>query len=276
MKYNSLIDNGFIHLKNVISKEDIEKLVYEYQNSDEISNKKYNLKKVTPVSREILKPYYLKIMAEITDLTHLTLNTLVENGGSYFSTTNGTYFDWHQDSITYYLYQTHLNFIIIWAPIIKPAPELGNLSLAPYQRLSKVNEKFFNSRIDKGSASFYRTKNKNFVYLTDTNNDQVINVDFNLNELQYTPELVVGDVLIMRGDLFHKSQENCHDRVAISLYGLNHDTQITRNHFESSGEYKNKYFEKNPELYSILADFFKLNETAKIKDLLKFINAHSK
>ncbi len=272
MDYRTIEENGFLHLKDIISSDDIKKLVNEYRSADVISNEKYNSKKVTSASREILRPYYLKILQEISAQTNLTLNT-INNGGTYFSTNDGIH-DWHQDSLTYYLFQTHKDFVIIWTPIIKPTSSSGNLSLFPYKEFRKADEKFFKLRKDKGSAHFYQKGTKNIFHITDSKEDSVLNVNFNLNELQFTPEVEIGDVLIMQGDLFHKTQDNSCDRVAISLYGLNQDTVLTSENFHCSGDYKRQYFERNPELYLKLVEFFNLNKTATVKNLLEFVSHH--
>ncbi len=272
MDYRTIEKNGFIHLKNIISNDDVKKLVFEFQSAEGISNKKYNIKRVANSSRDILRPYYLHIMEQLSSQTDLTLNTLADSGGAYFSTNDGVH-DWHQDSLTYYLYQTHKNFVIFWTPIIKPTPSFGNLSLFPYGEFKKADEELFKRRKDKGAAHFYQKGSQNIFHLTDSGQDSILNVNFNLNELQVTPHVEVGDVLVMKGDLFHRTQIKSSDRVAISLYGLNQDTVLTLKDFECSGEYKKEYFEKNPEVYATLLAFFSRHQTATIKMLQEFLSS---
>jgi ectoine hydroxylase-related dioxygenase (phytanoyl-CoA dioxygenase family) len=269
MDYRDIEERGFLHLKNIISPEDVGKLVDEYRGAGEVSNKKYNNKRVTPASRDILRPYYLKIMSELSAQTSLTLNRLVDSG-CYFST-NDWIHDWHQDSLTYFFYQSHKDFVIIWTPIIKPTPALGNLSVFPYDEFKKADAGIFVGRRHKGAASFHHNGERSVFQLSDAAEDSLLKVGFNLNDRQVTPEVAVGDVVVMQGDLFHRTQAEGRDRVAISLYGLNQDTVLTRENFERRGEYKREYFAKNPELQRQLAEFFRNHPVATVKELLEFV-----
>ncbi|OEH48583.1 hypothetical protein lpari_00418 [Legionella parisiensis] len=81
-------------------------------------------------------------------------------------------------------------------------------------------------------------------------------MDENINHFSFTPHLEAGDLLMMRGDMLHCTQDTETDRVAISIRLIHSKSIIIKQKLIECGFYKLRMLLKNSELFLALLDCF--------------------
>ena len=57
--------------------------------------------------------------------------------------------------------------------------------------------------------------------MRDSMNGEVLELPINFDDIKYSPNLIAGDMLIIRGDVIHKTNDMLTERVALSLRCVN-------------------------------------------------------
>lgn len=144
----------------------------------------------------------------------------------------GGILNWHIDHYTYYFHKDHKNYLICYLPILKPSKNHSNVALIPYNVLKKNDFYTFNKIKHRGAVRFrkvehdtkpwfdLRFKKKTKVgnwYALDDYLDHIDGwkVNFDLEKKKIVPKLNLNDLLIMRADVIHKTNDALTDRIAI-------------------------------------------------------------
>ena len=163
--------------------------------------------------------------------------------GAYFATMKSLNLDWHQDHDSYFINQTHKHCLIIYLPIIKPDPRKSNLTIVPVDVLRSRAPEVWNSMEWKGASRMSYEDGTTTV--TDDQNGGVHGeLDFPLDEIAVSPELSVGDVLLTRGDMIHRTQDTDTDRVVLSFRAFDDSLTVTRDHFQQTTPIKELIMQK--------------------------------
>ena len=144
----------------------------------------------------------------------------------------GGILNWHIDHYTYYFHKDHKNYLICYLPILKPSKDYSNVALIPYNILKKKDLNTFNKIKHRGAVRFRKvekdtkpwfdlrykknTKIGNWYalddYLDDVNGWKM-NLDLEKNKV--VPRLNLYDLLVMRADVIHKTNDAMTNRIAI-------------------------------------------------------------
>ena len=163
--------------------------------------------------------------------------------GAYFATMKSLNLDWHQDHDSYFINQTHKHCLIIYIPMIKPDPRKSNLTIVPVDVLRSRAPEVWNSMEWKGASRMSYEDGTTTV--TDDQNGGVHGeLDFPLDEIAVSPELSVGDVLLTRGDMIHRTQDSDTDRVVLSFRAFDDSLTVTRDHFQQTTPIKELIMQK--------------------------------
>ena len=144
----------------------------------------------------------------------------------------GGVLNWHIDHFTYYFHNDHKNYLICYMPILKSHSKYSNVALIPYDVLKKEDWYTFKKIQDRGAARFRKVEkdtkpwfdmrfNKNTKigdwYVLDDYNDssQGWKMKFDLESKKIVPQLNLYDLLIMKADVIHKTNDAKIDRIAI-------------------------------------------------------------
>ena len=149
-------------------------------------------------------------------------------GGNYFPAKLRQKFNWHQDSDTYYYLQNHYDYLNFYIPIIKPDKEKSNLNIIPFDLMKEVDSTWYEKTVKRGAVAYTLRKKWTKVYDDDLTGKLLHKVNFNINDIAYTPKLAAGDLLIMRGDLVHATQDVKTKRVSISVRFVNGSHLVDR------------------------------------------------
>lgn len=266
INYNDLARKGFCVVRNLLTKNDLAKLVSDFDliKQEKFVNPNFNIFPVgKKVSIDDILETKIKPLAEsIKDNTRISTNHTCTP--TYFSIEHGINFGYHQDHDSWFLYGDHVNYLNIWIPVIKPSLELTNVTVVNFEKLFqdhpelKFLESYGATRAQGGTNS----------QIIDDNLDKVYNLDFDLDSYSETPSIDAGDALIMRGDALHKTQDTLTNRLAISIRRLNTESPVHRDHYAITSSVKRQLIEGNPTFYQRIMDQFKDKDTCKVGDLL--------
>jgi hypothetical protein len=142
----------------------------------------------------------------------------------------------HQDfDLDYKLTRDHLNYLNFWIPLRKPEVAKSNVTLIPFDALRSRSPAEYELLVGSGGNRFVPQNGKTAVFgnygsiLAERDRHTPERyLDFDLEEIAVTPPLAAGDLLLMRGDVIHRTQDIDSDRVAASLRATHSGKLITR------------------------------------------------
>jgi len=141
--------------------------------------------------------------------------------------------DWHLDHGSYYLHRDHTNRLIFYFPIFKETKDKGNLALIPKDALMKIDP-FTARKVEGRGALRFRVVEPDTIewfkrrfqthnltvgdwfaiedYYDETPGWQLC---FDPEKEKIVPDLEVGDCLIMRADVIHKTNDSDINRLSV-------------------------------------------------------------
>jgi hypothetical protein len=243
---------GFTVIKNFLSNHEIEFLINDYSNQTN-NNNNYNAPLSSPAAGSHIAPKINNILQLINQQTTLRPDFLIPTG--VFLNTQFIDFNWHQDHESFYLWQHHYDSINFYMPLIKPDRNQTGLSVLPMDALVNVIPNSIDYIVGKGAKTFKILNNMTKIIDDVTGTETFWN--FNINDLAVHPELSTGDLLMLRGDVIHKTQDLNTKRLAISLRCFNSQSVISKEqliHLES--DKKKKFIKNNPLPYKLQLSLF--------------------
>lgn len=252
MTFQDLETIGYVYIPNFLSPSELKLLKSEYKHSKVVNNKNYSLVQ-SEIAKKILGKKLKAVMDAVTEQTSLTIDHLTPTVN--YTDTKHVYFNWHQDHESYYVYQQsreHLNFYI---PITKPDPTLSGMSLIPMDTLVSYLVGPQVDRIVNYGATRFEC-HSTYTHVIDEANGKGFNIPVNLNTIAVTPTLGEGDLLLLRGDVIHKTQDNSTHRVAISVRAVNGNAPVSKTKLLSGCETKMKFIERNRGYYDTIFELF--------------------
>lgn len=258
--FKQLEDDGYCIVRNFLNRHTIELLKNDYESTTPISNPNYTtfLTEKKPFVEYLLSP----VLKDITNNTNINVDILNRVGGFWNSKFTG--YGWHQDFEAYYLYQNAYNALNFWLPIIKPVSNKSGLSIVPHTAFASKFPELFATRI-KGKGAKKFSCMGNITVITDGEVGDEITLNINLNDLAYSPELSPGDLLLMRQDIIHKTQDVDEDRVAFSIRAFSSNSIIDEDKLLFRCSKKHGIILNNPHPYKNLEDYFKLCCTKQVR-----------
>ncbi|MEM7018089.1 MAG: hypothetical protein AAF512_12220 [Pseudomonadota bacterium] len=262
---NEILNRGFFVVSNFLTSEETECLANDFRQGSQSDNKVYTLGIANPANIEPLHPRIKKILDEISTGGEFTPRVI--RGGAFFAIENGINFPWHQDHESYFINQSHWNYINLYIPVIKPVQGKTNLSIVPADNFQKLDENLWKKLQGRGATSAIREGGKTCIR-DDHAGGFLGEFDAELKEIAETPQLNAGDALFMRGDLFHQTEDTDTERVAVSIRIWNEQDIVTRAHFETSCPAKEWYKQQNPRVYGKLAEVFEQKAEMTLGELI--------
>jgi hypothetical protein len=176
-------------------------------------------------------------------------------GGVYFFTDGGQRFSWHQDRESYYFTQTHYHYLNFYIPIIKPDISKSNLSLVPMNRLQERSPELYEQLLGRGACLVEETQQK-ATFCNENEGGKYGSVTYDLSEIAETPELKSGDLLLIRGDVIHRTQDADTVRVALSIRFTRGSHEVSKAKLVDGGYKKFTKMLEMPAFYQSLLAYF--------------------
>jgi hypothetical protein len=264
---------GFIVIPQFLTADEVELLVTEYNRvkagkaHDPVKNKNASVSVgLVPTG---LKDKIANFLTQVNLLTDLSANYVLP-GVTYFDNRRVKY-NWHQDHDTYYMWQNSYNFLNFWIPIVKPQHDQSGISVIPFDVIMPLIPKLAQQRLIGHGAKKFPTKTNTTVMRDDSVGDY-ISLDINIEEFKQTPSMAAGDLLLMRGDVIHKTENSLTRRVAVSIRVCDADYALSKAVFYTQCAYKKLYIDNDPKAYEafhkqfVSRDFVALGEIFKSWD----------
>ncbi len=267
--FKDLETKGFVVIRSFLTEAELERCRRDFSDQPlHPTNLNYPVSLASPENTTRLYARFDEVMACVRATTDLQVDCPLE--GWYFSTKRGIVFPWHQDSESYFTIQNHYDYLNFYIPIVKPVREKSNLCLIPFDVLEKENPDLYRKTVRSGAARFIRRGRKRVVFFDDTGRVETLGED--ISRFAETPHLDAGDLLLMRGDMIHRTQDGDTARVSLSFRAASERTLITRSRLAEGGMQKAIAMVNNTELYermfrafdTVKADAIPLGEFKKL------------
>lgn len=236
MEIDSLEDletRGFVLVRGFLSGDELQALRDDYATRPMDVNANYNAKTPTSAAIAGFAARIDEVVRQVRERTSIRVDLHVPTTSNYFAVgaADGVYFPWHQDHESYYVIQNHFDYLNFYLPIIKPDRTKSNLCVVPFDALAAAAPKIHDFAVRSG-AGFYRPFGDRTLAINEDRGAAVI-ARVDMEELAEAPELDEGDLLLMRGDIVHRTQDTDTERVALSWRVANGDTVISRTRLAS-------------------------------------------
>lgn len=238
--FKDLETRGFVLIPSFLSEAELQVCREDFERQPvNTGNRNTPLSGVSGKAHETVQERVREVLALVTGGTSLRVNLPL--GGSYFATARFAMArenqpTWHQDHESFFAIQNHYDYLNFYISIKKPRKDKSNLSIIPFDVLEKESPRTFRMVVRGGAARFSSVRDRTLVYFDDTGAVHLMERD--LNQLAHTPELDAGDLLLLRGDIIHCTQDTATDRVSLSFRAANAETQVHRSRLADGGPVK--------------------------------------
>lgn len=272
--FTNLKRRGFVTIRNFLSEGDLAHVREEYESTvaTSQSNGNYNVPTGSPRLNRYFEPRLDAISTRV--YADAGVHADVTAGSLFFSTKKGINFPWHQDHESYFLFQQHYNYLNFYIPFIKEKVEASNMCLIPFDSLTAAAPDHIN-RILGGGAKRFRTESDGTTVFDDEY-DTTYAMPVNLDRIAVVPELNAGDLLLLRGDIIHRTQDSTSNRVAVSFRKVSSRAVINRRRLSSGGKTKQDMMKKGGAVYDVAIAYLdrkNLQQTTAM-DLLPHLHEH--
>jgi hypothetical protein len=250
--YEDLLTYGYSIIPNFLNKEEIDFLLNDYYNNSRsavnLSAGKHDMREASDQTASTLFPK----LKEIISASPIPADVLMP-GGLYVDSTKIN-LDWHQDHSTFFLLQEHYKLLKFYITIFKTDVNQSGLSIINFKTLEEYDSIGARKLINNGATRFEPFDNCTKVLNDNTGEEWILNV--NLDKIKVSPALSAGDLLVCRGDIIHRTQDNHTHRIAIVLHSVDGNIIIDIKNTIPDNESKKYIFESNKEEVEAIKNIF--------------------
>jgi hypothetical protein len=236
--WRDLEHRGFVVVRGFLAPDDVAVMLDGFDKGKPPEEYPFGFK---IMGRAPLKAAWSKIepaLAEIRQQTSIQVDEINFLTLSHYITTRlaerTSYL--HQDfDVDYRLTRDHINYLNFWIPLRKPDRSRSNVTLIPFDAWRARSCDEHAPFVGSGGYRFISHDGRTAVYGDKghvlANGETVAPeriLTFDLEDIAETPELDVGDLLLMRGDVIHRTQDSDTDRVAASVRATHSGKVISR------------------------------------------------
>ena len=273
--YKDLEFKGYVVIPCFLSSEELEILKNDIsdQNSQGMpKNQNYRLGAISQAALDRFAAKFNEVSTGVRAQTNIQADLLV--GGAYFSTEGNQSFGWHQDHESYYLTQNHYHYLNLYMPIIKPDLSKSNLCIIPFDRLKTKSPTIYNRLVNKGATHYQIEKDKTIIY-NDNDGGKLGVLDYSIEDIAEIPYLNAGDLLLIRGDVIHRTQDAETLRTALSIRITSSQDKIVKDKLVRGGLKKFQMMLNNVVSYQVIFDYLDYHKVGCLhingKDAEQFI-----
>ncbi len=261
MQIESLSDletRGFVLVRGFLGEAEMQLLRDDFAHVSLDDNRNYNSKSPTAAVMERLTPRIDEVLRQVNEQTKLHVDVHVPNTSNYFATdaAEGVSFPWHQDHESYFVVQNHFDYLNFYMPFTKPDTTKSNLSVIPFDELQRTEPRAYKFVVNRGAGTYRAMGGRWLVTNDDSGGSRLISTD--LGTIAVTPELAEGDLLLLRGDIIHRTQDTDTNRVALSWRVADGATVLKRKRLAAGGVRKAVMMRNNTVLYQKVFKAFDL------------------
>jgi len=245
--WEDLGHRGALVIRSFLTPDEVAVLRADYDSSGLASNKNVNIKHVSIPAIERVRAKLMDAAEQARTRAGVDVDRIV--GGGYFAIELGINNEWHADHESYFLLQEHFHYLNFWIPIEKPDPRLSNLSFVPLDTLFERAPHVEDELTGGGAIRCITADGESNIHGDDARIRHV-HLDFDINDLAVTPEVEAGDLVLLRGDVFHRTQDVLTKRIAVSFRMVSSKSIVSRQRLLQGGPVKRRMLQSNPLLYT--------------------------
>jgi hypothetical protein len=229
-KWHDLETKGYVVAGSFLDEPVLSILRTHYEAGPRPSAYFLGLKPLAPRAEAILEASLRPLMEEIRERTTLSVDRLLK--GYYFATAFVKY-GWHQDFDV--LAQDWVNYLNCYIPIVKPRRDKSNLSVVPFDTLEREAPDAYRRLRGAFGSKLNRMPGTRAYRVVDIRDRSECVLDVDVDGLAMTPHLAGGDLMLLRADVIHRTQDADTQRVAISLRLVDSRSRLRRDGLMSCG-----------------------------------------
>lgn len=259
--FTDLVTRGFVVVPSFLDAAEIDEYRRDFTSQPiDAANRNYGISYAAPKLNARIIPRIREVMAAVAAQTDLRADA--PGGAAYFATGGGIDFPWHQDHESYFACQNHYDYLNFYIPVIKPRIDRSNLSVVPFDVLARENPTMCERLVRGGATRFVRIGRRTIVFHDDSGRVDVMGQD--LDRLACTPNLAAGDLLLMRGDIIHRTQDAETERVAVSYRVSSAKTVVRRRRLADGGLKKAAMMANNAAFYERMFQAFDVSSRSEM------------
>jgi hypothetical protein len=250
LDFSDFDTKGFAVIPNWISDADASFIASDYHNSEESDNKNQKTHLASPGVMISLQEKINEVLDAINEQTSLHVD-LITPEAVYFS---NQYMrpGWHQDHESFYILQQHINYLNFYIIVEKDDPLTSGISLISLDTVRDKLKIYANAIIGGGASTYHKLGSDTRVTNDDKGITYVIRGD--LDDIATSPELRAGDLLLMRGDIIHKTQDGDANRLALSVRCTDGSAPIFKSKILSGCKAKKDIIAKHPQGFNYVLE----------------------
>lgn len=153
-------------------------------------------------------------------------------------------YPFHQDHESYFVYQDHRRYFNCFLVLDKELPQHANITVVPLHALRNADPKLYEIVVGSGATTFGRGE------LLNGDVGSRHNYALDLDSIAVTPSLRAGDLLLLRGDTIHRTQNQRGYRLALSLRWIYKGAVANRRNWTKLSMYKAEVLRDNVAYYA--------------------------
>jgi hypothetical protein len=265
INFNELMSAGYVVIPNFLTSEEIAEFVNDYNSRPmTTTNKNYQIKRASIDLLMSVKEKIKTVLESVKNETILDVDYLVPI--SVYTDTAKINFGYHQDHESYYFLQQNFNYLNFYIPIIKESSTLSGLDLIPFNNIDKVIPEY--RHLVEGLGSSRYILDKEYTVKIDDNTGDRTQFPIDIDTIKESPQLSAGDLLLLRGDMIHKTQDTSTKRVAVSIRCTSSSKEISKEVFFQGCDQKKLMIKNNKKYFNPLEDKFKDQEIITAPSIL--------
>lgn len=243
---SDLDSRGYILIRGFLSAAEIDRLSKDFELARVGDNSNYHVRRLSAEMSSLVAPKCQALAEQIRKDTSVDVDTI--NDSIYFATftdkrtltspnSGRQKFPWHQDHENYWQWQDNKNYLNFYIPVVKPVLEKSNLGLMPFDKIRARNPQLADKLVGLGASRVLKTW-RGWVVRDDNRDRNLGKLGFDPAEIEEIPHLAPGDLLLMRGDVIHCTQDADTRRIAISIRMINSRGWVSRSRIVRGGVVK--------------------------------------
>ena len=246
---------GFVHQEAFLTEDEIRAIRSQFDGAA-AQNQNY------PIRELELSQVPDSVMSKIDTLKKLCFpkRDLLPIGAVFFTINrrdlaHSVNFPWHQDHESFFQHRQHYHYLNFWIVLEKDDPENSNLSVLPFDRLAQADPMLHKVATGAGATRYFERS------LIQDLTGSALRFNCDLDSLSHTPKMKPGDLLLIRGDMIHRTQNQRASRMSVSFRCIDRNHVIDRSFYYPSSLEHLKFIQKNLKPYAANSYVFQHRKT---------------
>lgn len=190
--------------------------------------------RVPRAAQERLAPRLLAAMEGIASCSESRVDRV--RVGQFYATARGIEFGWHNDHDAYFHTQDFINYLNFWIPIQKPDRSRSGVAVVPHDTLRAHQPALAQWLRGHGGITVRSIDGRSILY--DSERSESFELDGSLDDYAVAPAVGPGDLVLMRGDVLHRTQDARTERVAVAFRCISSRSVLTKERLTHMGFHK--------------------------------------